>query len=96
MRALDVSKRLLDYGFHPPTNYFPLIVPEALMIEPTETEAKPTLDAFVAAMQAIAKEARSDPALVKGAPHETPIRRLDEVKAARELVLTDRAKVANE
>jgi glycine dehydrogenase subunit 2 len=94
VRALDVSKRLLDYGFHPPTNYFPLIVPEALMIEPTETEAKPTLDSFVAAMQAIAKEALSDPALVKGAPHRAPVRRLDEVKAARELVLTDRATVA--
>ena len=91
VRALDVSKRLLDYGFHPPTNYFPLIVPEALMIEPTETESKPTLDAFVAAMHAIAREAQSDPALVKSAPHETPVRRLDEVKAARELVLTDRA-----
>jgi glycine dehydrogenase subunit 2 len=90
VRALDVSKRLLDYGFHPPTNYFPLIVPEALMIEPTETEAKPTLDAFVAAMQAIATEARNDPALIKGAPHQTPVRRVDEVKAARELVLTDR------
>jgi glycine dehydrogenase subunit 2 len=91
VRALDVAKRLLDYGFHPPTNYFPLIVPEALMIEPTETEAKPTLDAFVAAMRAIADEAGSDPALVKTAPHETPVRRLDELKAARELVLTDRA-----
>jgi glycine dehydrogenase subunit 2 len=94
VRALDVSKRLLDYGFHPPTNYFPLIVPEALMIEPTETEAKPTLDAFVAAMQAIAKEAQSDPALVKGAPHDTPVKRLDEVKAAREFVLSDRTKAA--
>jgi glycine dehydrogenase subunit 2 len=92
VRALDVAKRLLDYGFHPPTNYFPLIVPEALMIEPTETESKPTLDAFVAAMRAIAEEARTNPALVKGAPHETPVRRLDEVKAARELVLSDRAK----
>ncbi len=92
VRALDVSKRLLDYGFHPPTNYFPLIVPEALMIEPTETEAKPTLDAFVEAMKAIAKEAQSDPAQVKGAPYRTPVRRLDEVKAARELVLSDRAK----
>jgi glycine dehydrogenase subunit 2 len=91
VRALDVSKRLLDYGFHPPTNYFPLIVPEALMIEPTETESKPTLDAFVAAMREIAREAQSDPALVKGAPHETQVRRLDEVKAARELVLTDRS-----
>jgi glycine dehydrogenase subunit 2 len=96
VRALDVSKRLLDYGFHPPTNYFPLIVPEALMIEPTETESKPTLDAFVAAMTAIAAEARREPALVKGAPHETPVRRVDEVKAARELVLSDRTKIATE
>ena len=95
VRALDVSKRLLDYGVHPPTNYFPLIVPEALMIEPTETEAKPTLDAFVAAMQSIAKEARENPALVKGAPHETPLKRLDEVKAARELVLSDRTKTTS-
>jgi glycine dehydrogenase subunit 2 len=93
VRALDVAKRLLDYGFHPPTNYFPLIVPEALMIEPTETEGKPTLDAFATAMRAIAQEAKSDPALVKSAPLETPVRRVDEVKAARELVLTDRAKV---
>jgi glycine dehydrogenase subunit 2 len=92
VRALDVSKRLLDYGFHPPTNYFPLIVPEALMIEPTETEAKPDLDAFVDAMKAIAKEARDDPGKVKSAPHRTPLRRLDEVRAARELVLTDRKK----
>jgi glycine dehydrogenase subunit 2 len=93
VRAYDVSKRLLDYGFHPPTNYFPLIVPEALMIEPTETEAKPTLDAFVAAMRQIASEAKNDPALVKTAPHETPVRRLDEVKAARQPVLTDRVEV---
>ena len=91
VRALDVSKRLLDYGFHPPTNYLPLIVPEALMIEPTETESKPTLDAFADAMKAIAKEARSDPQKVKAAPHRTPLRRLDEVRAARELVLSDRA-----
>jgi glycine cleavage system P protein (glycine dehydrogenase) subunit 2 len=91
VRAYDVSKRLLDYGFHPPTNYFPLIVPEALMIEPTETESKPTLDAFVAAMRAIASEARDNPALVNSAPHETSVKRLDEVKAARQLVLTDRA-----
>jgi glycine dehydrogenase subunit 2 len=96
VRALDVSKRLLDYGFHPPTNYFPLIVPEALMIEPTETEGKPTLDAFAAAMLAIAQEAASDPALVKGAPHSTPVRRLDEVRAAREPVLTDRAGMAGD
>ncbi|HKD27738.1 MAG TPA: aminomethyl-transferring glycine dehydrogenase subunit GcvPB [Xanthobacteraceae bacterium] len=94
VRALDVSKRLLDYGFHPPTNYFPLIVPEALMIEPTETEAKPTLDAFIDALKAIAKEAHSDPAKVKGAPYRTPVSRLDEVKAARELMLSDRTKIA--
>jgi glycine dehydrogenase subunit 2 len=96
VRALDISKRLLDYGFHPPTNYFPLIVPEALMIEPTETESKPTLDAFVDAMRAIAAEAQSDPALVKGAPYDTPLRRLDEVRAARQLILSDRAKAADE
>jgi glycine dehydrogenase subunit 2 len=91
VRALDVSKRLLDYGFHPPTNYFPLIVPEALMIEPTESESKPTLDAFAEAMLQIAAEAHGDPAVVKAAPHRTPVGRLDEVKAARELVLADRA-----
>ncbi|GHD55586.1 putative glycine dehydrogenase (decarboxylating) subunit 2 [Thalassobaculum fulvum] len=84
-RALDVSKRLMDYGFHPPTNYFPLIVPEALMIEPTETETLATLDAFVAAMLAIADEARDRPDLLHDAPHTTPVRRLDEVRAAREL-----------
>ena len=90
VRALDVAKRLLDYGFHPPTNYFPLIVPEALMIEPTETESKPTLDAFVAALEQIVAEALADPAIAKTAPHDMPVRRLDEVKAARELVLADR------
>jgi glycine dehydrogenase subunit 2 len=89
-RALDISKRLIDYGFHPPTNYFPLIVREALMIEPTETESKPTLDAFVRTMHAIAEEARSSPELLRAAPHVTPTGRLDEVKAARQLVLTDR------
>jgi glycine dehydrogenase subunit 2 len=73
----------MDYGFHPPTIYFPLIVPEALMIEPTETEAKETLDAFCDAMLAIAREAADGPALVKEAPHERPVRRLDEVKAAK-------------
>jgi glycine dehydrogenase subunit 2 len=88
VRALDISKRLMDYGFHPPTNYFPLIVPEALMIEPTETESKQTLDAFIAAMRQIAVEAVNDPELLRTAPHNTPVRRLDEVKAARQLVLT--------
>ncbi len=88
-RALDISKRLMDYGFHPPTNYFPLIVHEALMIEPTETESKPTLDAFIDAMRRIAAEARDNPALLHSAPHHMPVGRLDEVKAARELILTD-------
>ncbi len=87
VHALDVSKRLMDYGFHPPTNYFPLIVHEALMIEPTETESKQTLDAFAKAMAAIAKEAREDPSLLTKAPFTTPIGRCDEVKAARDLVL---------
>jgi len=91
VRALDISKRLMDYGFHPPTNYFPLIVREALMIEPTETESKPTLDAFIEAMRKIAIEARDNPELVRSAPHHMPVGRLDEVKAARELVLNDPA-----
>jgi glycine dehydrogenase subunit 2 len=81
--ALDVAKRLMDYGFHPPTIYFPLVVPEALMIEPTETETKEVLDAFADAMLAIAREAADNPALAKDAPHDRPVRRVDEVKAAR-------------
>jgi glycine dehydrogenase subunit 2 len=85
--ALDVAKRLMDYGFHPPTIYFPLIVPEALMIEPTETEAKETLDAFVEAMREIVREARVSPELLKEAPHNRPVRRLDEVKAAKRAVV---------
>jgi glycine dehydrogenase subunit 2 len=85
--ALDVAKRLMDYGFHPPTVYFPLIVPEALMIEPTETEAKETLDAFCDAMLAIAAEAAADPALLKRAPHHRPVERLDEVRAAKHPVV---------
>jgi glycine dehydrogenase subunit 2 len=85
--ALDVAKRLMDYGFHPPTIYFPLVVPEALMIEPTETEAKETLDAFVEAMLAIAREAEESPALLKEAPHGRPVRRLDEVRAAKQPIL---------
>ncbi|MBN2500238.1 MAG: aminomethyl-transferring glycine dehydrogenase subunit GcvPB [Anaerolineales bacterium] len=87
VHALDISKRLMDFGFHPPTNYFPLIVPEALMIEPTETESKDTLDAFVDAMLEIAKEARENPDVLHEAPHTTPFGRLDEVSAARNLVL---------
>jgi len=85
--AMDFAKRLLDKGFHAPTTYFPLLVPECLLIEPTETESKQTLDAFVRAMAEILKEAREQPELVKSAPHTTPVRRLDDVKAARELDL---------
>jgi glycine dehydrogenase subunit 2 len=87
IHALDIAKRLMDYGFHPPTNYFPLNVKEALMIEPTETENKQTLDRFAEALIAIAKEARETPELLMSAPHNTPVKRLDEVKAAKELVL---------
>ena len=85
--ALDVAKRLMDYGFHPPTVYFPLIVAEALMIEPTETEAKETLDAFADAMIEIAREAEEHPELLKEAPHRTPVGRLDEVKAAKRAIV---------
>jgi len=84
VRTLDVAKRLLDYGFHAPTIYFPLIVPEALMIEPTETESIETLDCFVDAMLRIAQEAKENPALLHQAPTRTPVGRLDEVTAARE------------
>jgi glycine cleavage system protein P-like pyridoxal-binding family len=81
--ALDFAKRLLDYGFHAPTVYFPLLIPECLMVEPTETENKETLDAFVDAMAVILKEAAEKPDRLKQAPRHTPIRRLDEVRAAR-------------
>lgn len=84
VRTLDVAKRLLDHGFHPPTVYFPLLVEEALMIEPTETEPLDALDSFADTMIAIAVEARQDPELVKGAPYTTPVRRLDEARAARQ------------
>jgi len=87
VRALDIAKRLMDFGFHPPTNYFPLIVHEALMIEPTETESRQTLDRFAEALAQIAREAVQDPELLHTAPHCTPIARLDEVKAARDLVI---------
>jgi glycine dehydrogenase subunit 2 len=85
--ALDVAKRLMDYGIHPPTVYFPLVVPEALMIEPTETEAKETLDAFVEAMRAIAREAGEDPDAIREAPHGRSVKRLDEVRAAKRPVV---------
>jgi glycine dehydrogenase subunit 2 len=87
IHALDISKRLMDYKFHPPTNYFPLIVHEALMIEPTESESKETLDAFAQALIKIAHEAHHHPELLKDAPHITPVGRLDEVRAARQLIL---------
>jgi glycine dehydrogenase subunit 2 len=87
IHALDIAKRLMDYDFHPPTNYFPLIVHEALMIEPTETESKQTLDSFADALIKIADEAHTHPELLKTAPHHSPVGRLDEVKAARDLVL---------
>lgn len=87
IRTLDIAKRLIDYGFHPPTIYFPLIVPEALMIEPTETEGKRTLDSFVAAMRTIAREAVETPELLREAPTTAPVRRLDEVRAARQPIL---------
>ncbi len=84
IRTLDLAKRLLDYGVHAPTIYFPLIVEEAVMIEPTETESKESLDAFIAAVRAIHREAQEDPQLLHDAPHTTPVGRMDEAKAARE------------
>ncbi len=86
--TMDYAKRLLDYGFHAPTTYFPLLVPECLLIEPTESEDKDTLDAFIEALIAIEEEAESDPDLVRGAPHTMPVKRLDDVRAARELDLS--------
>jgi glycine dehydrogenase subunit 2 len=87
LTATDLAKRLLDYGFHAPTVYFPLLVPECLLIEPTETESRETLDAFVDAMVAIRDEAEKDMDYVHGAPYSTPVRRLDEVRAAKQLDL---------
>ena len=85
--AMDIAKRLLDYGFHAPTTYFPLLVPECFLIEPTETEDKSELDGFVEAMEAIRQEMLEDPEVLRSAPHNLPVRRLDDVKAARELNL---------
>jgi len=87
INAMDLAKRLLDYGFHAPTTYFPLLVPECLLIEPTETECKAELDNFVRAMKTILQEAKTEPELLKNAPHTLPVKRLDDVKAARELDL---------
>jgi glycine dehydrogenase subunit 2 len=91
IRTLDIAKRLIDYGFHPPTIYFPLIVEEGMLIEPTETEAIETLDAFAEALIRIAAEAVETPELVHAAPHTTPVRRLDEATAARQPNLRWRA-----
>ena len=88
VRAMDIAKRMIDLGFHPSTVYFPLIVDEALMVEPTETESMETLDAFAEALLQVAQEAEDDPDLLHEAPITTPVRRLDEAKAARELRLT--------
>ena len=85
--AMDLAKRLLDKGFHAPTTYFPLLVPECLLIEPTETECKTTLDDFVSAMKSILHEAKTNPQVLRDAPHTLPVKRLDDVKAARELDL---------
>jgi glycine dehydrogenase subunit 2 len=93
VKTLDIAKRLIDYGFHPPTIYFPLIVHGALMIEPTETESKETLDEFIAAMKAIAREARENGDLVRNAPHNPRVGRMDETKAARQPNLRWRPKM---
>jgi glycine dehydrogenase subunit 2 len=87
VKAMDFAKRLLDYNIHAPTTYFPLLVPECLLIEPTETETKEELDGFVAAMIKIQQEAENTPELLKEAPHTQPVRRLDEVRAAKQLDL---------
>jgi len=87
VRALDIVKRLMDFGMHPPTIYFPLIVPEAIMVEPTETESLETLDSFIAAMRQISRECQEDPEIILSAPHDTVVRKLDEATAARKPIL---------
>jgi glycine dehydrogenase subunit 2 len=87
IKTLDLAKRLLDFGFHPPTVYFPLLVEEALMVEPTETETRETLDAFAQAIAEILSEAVQDPQIAQSAPYTTPVRRLDEVAAAKHPVI---------
>lgn len=86
--TMDVAKRLLDYGFHAPTIYFPLLFHEAMMIEPTESESKDTIDGFIDVMRKIAEEAKTNPDIVKGAPHETPVKRVNDVEAAKHPILT--------
>jgi len=88
IHTIDIAKRLLDFGYHPPTIYFPLTIEEAIMIEPTETESRETLDGFIEVMKRIAEEAKTEPDLLRNAPHSTPVRRLDEVTAARKPILT--------
>ncbi len=90
VKTLDVAKRLLDYDLHAPTIYFPLIVPEALMIEPTETESVESLDRFISAMKAIAEEAQTTPENLRNAPLATPVGRLDEAYASRQLDVSDK------
>ena len=88
LHASDIGKRILDYGFHAPTVHFPLVVPDAIMIEPTESESLETLDSFIVAMKAIAEEIKTNPDLIRNAPHDLPIRRPNEVMAARKPILT--------
>jgi len=87
VHTMDIAKRLIDFGYHPPTVYFPLIVHEALMIEPTESESKDTLDAFIDTLEKIAEEAKTNPDILHSAPHTTELGRLDEVTAARHPIL---------
>ena len=87
IRTLDLAKRLLDHGYHPPTVYFPLLVEEALMVEPTETETRETLDAFAEVLAEILREAAEDPSVARNAPYTTPVRRLDEAAAAKRPVV---------
>ena len=87
--TMDVAKRLLDYGYHAPTIYFPLLFHEAMMIEPTENESKETIDGFIQVMHKIAEEAKTNPEIVKGAPHNTPIKRVDDVLAAKDPHVSD-------
>jgi glycine dehydrogenase subunit 2 len=89
IKTLDLAKRLLDFGYHPPTVYFPLLVDEALMVEPTETETRETLDGFAEAVGEVLREAAEDPEIARQAPYSTPVRRLDEVAAAKHPVIRE-------
>jgi glycine dehydrogenase subunit 2 len=96
VKTLDLAKRMLDHGVHPPTVYFPLLVDEALMIEPTETETRERLDGFADVVRSILEEAESDPEVARSAPHTTPVRRLDEAGAAKRPVVRGRPGAAND